>query len=121
MSIPVVDVSSVEESSVVQQIHDAFSTVGFVFITGHSIPRELVSYVGLIRHCVLFSVSRFRSCHSCPLQVDRACGEAAKFFTLPLESKLKYGRTPESKNNGYVSLELERYMYLLVNICSGPS
>ena len=47
-TIPVVDVSSainsVEGSDpVVQQIHDAFTTVGFVFITGHGIPRELVS------------------------------------------------------------------------------
>ena len=47
-SIPVVDVSSasgaVEGSDpVVQQIHDAFTTVGFVFITGHGIPRELVT------------------------------------------------------------------------------
>ena len=46
-SIPVVDLSSassaVEGSDpVVQQIHDAFTTVGFVFITGHGIPRELV-------------------------------------------------------------------------------
>ena len=46
MAIPVVDVSTAcseeVESGVVQQIHTAFSTVGFVFITGHGIPRQLV-------------------------------------------------------------------------------
>ena len=47
MSIPVVDIShwsGAVEDSLVQQIHDAFTTVGFVFITGHGIPRERVSY-----------------------------------------------------------------------------
>ena len=44
--------------------------------------------------------------HLCTLQVDHAFAEATKFFTLPVESKLKYGRTPDTKNNGYISLEL---------------
>lgn len=48
MSIPILDISSVnrhglEGSLVVQDMHAAFTTVGFVFITGHGIPRELVS------------------------------------------------------------------------------
>ena len=51
MAIPVVDVSTAcceeVESGVVQQIHTAFSTVGFVFITGHGIPRQLVRAVTL--------------------------------------------------------------------------
>ena len=47
MSIPVVNVSGVlsgviEKSPVLQQLHNAFTTVGFVFITGHGIPREMV-------------------------------------------------------------------------------
>ena len=53
MSLPVVDIShwsgAVEESPVVQQIHDAFTTVGFVFITGHGIPREMVSCITVYR------------------------------------------------------------------------
>ena len=48
MSIPVVDISSVDHglvgSPVVQDVHTAFTTVGFMFITGHGIPRELVSF-----------------------------------------------------------------------------
>jgi isopenicillin N synthase-like dioxygenase len=47
-SIPVVDFegvsSTLELSSCpqVEQIHSAFSTVGFVFIKNHGIPRKLV-------------------------------------------------------------------------------
>ena len=48
VSIPEVDVSelsakSVQESpNLLQQVHDAFRTVGFVFVCGHGIPREMV-------------------------------------------------------------------------------
>ena len=48
VSIPVVDVSelsaqSVQESpNLLQQVDDAFRTVGFVFVCGHGIPREMV-------------------------------------------------------------------------------
>ena len=44
MSIPVVNLSgsAVERDAVLQLIHDAFTTVGFVFVTGHTIPREVV-------------------------------------------------------------------------------
>ena len=40
MSLPIIDISSPD---VAQQFYEAFSTVGFAFITGHGIPRELVS------------------------------------------------------------------------------
>ena len=50
MAIPVVDFQSAVSSSgeglaaspVVQQLHAAFTTVGFVFLTNHGIDRKLV-------------------------------------------------------------------------------
>ena len=51
MSIPVVDVSteSIEENSaVLQQIHNAFTAVGFLFVRGHGIPREMVGAMSII-------------------------------------------------------------------------
>ncbi|XP_019857326.1 PREDICTED: uncharacterized protein LOC100636424 isoform X2 [Amphimedon queenslandica] len=64
----------------VQEIHSAFTTVGFVFITNHGIRRPLV---------------------------DEAFSVAKKFFELPHESKKKYSRTSTSGNNGYIEMEQE--------------
>jgi isopenicillin N synthase-like dioxygenase len=80
MSIPVVDLSteSIEENSaVLQQIHNAFTAVGFLFVRGHGIPREMI---------------------------DRVLEEAKQFFSLPQDLKSKYRRTANSNNNGYVAL-----------------
>ncbi len=49
MAIPVVDFQALSEKGVtpdlpvVEELHSAFSTVGFVFITNHGIDRKLVS------------------------------------------------------------------------------
>ena len=53
MSIPIVDVSGdvscrSPRGPVTQQIHDAFTAVGFVFITGHGIPGKTASSYALI-------------------------------------------------------------------------
>ena len=63
MSIPVVDIShwsGAVEDGLVQQIHDAFTTVGFVFITGHGIPRERVSYMMSVTQIV--TVNQYNLC-----------------------------------------------------------
>ena len=48
MAVPIIDLSgvnldSVERDPVLQQLHDALTTVGFIFVTGHGIPRDKVS------------------------------------------------------------------------------
>ena len=50
MSIPVVDIAEVLSSSegldscdAVEELHSAFTTVGFVFIRNHGIDKKLVS------------------------------------------------------------------------------
>ena len=47
MSIPVVDLSESsvkgDDIAVLREIHDAFTTVGFASVTGHSIPRDTVT------------------------------------------------------------------------------
>uniref|UniRef100_A0A1X7TWL7 Fe2OG dioxygenase domain-containing protein n=1 Tax=Amphimedon queenslandica TaxID=400682 RepID=A0A1X7TWL7_AMPQE len=86
MAVPVVDfkdvLSCLDVSTCpqVQEIHSAFTTVGFVFITNHGIRRPLV---------------------------DEAFSVAKKFFELPHESKKKYSRTSTSGNNGYIEMEQE--------------
>ena len=62
MSIPEVDISNRERSIVVQQIHEAFSTVGFAFITSHNIPKELVSlfFRSASGTTIMFSVDYFK-------------------------------------------------------------
>ncbi len=51
MAIPVVDFQALSAAEkgvtpdlpVIEELHSAFSTVGFVFITNHGIDRKLVS------------------------------------------------------------------------------
>ena len=43
------------------------------------------------------------------LQIDSVFSEAEKFFSLPRDTKCAYVRSAESNNNGYVSLQQERY------------
>ena len=47
--------------------------------------------------------------YACTLQIDSVFSEAGKFFSLPRDTKCAYVRSAESKNNGYVSLQQERY------------
>ena len=53
MVIPIIDLSRVNfdsleedqvEDLVLQQLHDALATVGFIFVTGHSIPQYKVGW-----------------------------------------------------------------------------
>ena len=48
------------------------------------------------------------------IQIDRLFGEAERFFSLPRDTKSKYCRTAESQNNGYVTLQEERYIHVFL-------
>ena len=92
-AIPVVDLSSyntlngkhLDESSpelnkLAQEIYEAFTTVGFVYVKNHGVPESEISG--------LFKVAK-------------------NFFDLPQEKKNKFARTSTSNNHGYVALGVE--------------
>jgi len=86
MSIPVTDFERILSCSeglsscdAVQELHSAFTTVGFVFIRNHGIDRRMI---------------------------DQAFEVTTQFFTHTVEEKEKYARMGND-NNGYVRLEKE--------------
>jgi isopenicillin N synthase-like dioxygenase len=65
-----------DKRGVAQQIYDAFSTVGWVYVKDHGIPQE---------------------------QVDNIFKLAKDFFDLPLETKLKWKLVDPVINQGYTA------------------
>ncbi|XP_077986047.1 uncharacterized protein LOC144440544 [Glandiceps talaboti] len=90
-AVPVVDFSaySVDRHSpdselfpkLIDDVHDAFTTIGFVYLTNHGIDERMIENV--------FTISR-------------------KIFELPPDVKMKYARPLDhSINHGYVGIEVE--------------
>ncbi|XP_077870010.1 uncharacterized protein LOC144362823 [Saccoglossus kowalevskii] len=65
----------------VDEVHYALKTIGFLYLTNHGIPQTLI---------------------------DNAFHQSANFFTLPTETKLKYSR-PDNSNHGYVAIGSELF------------
>ncbi|XP_077986048.1 uncharacterized protein LOC144440545 [Glandiceps talaboti] len=89
--VPVVDFSaySVDRNSpdselfpkLIDDVHDAFTTIGFVYLKNHGIDERTIKNA--------FTISR-------------------QFFELPTEVKVKYARPLDySSNDGYVGIEVE--------------
>ncbi|XP_002740221.1 uncharacterized protein LOC100367849 [Saccoglossus kowalevskii] len=63
----------------IDDVHNALKTIGFLYLTNHGIPQELI---------------------------DNAFKQSSKFFALPSETKNKYAR-PTNDNHGYVEIGRE--------------
>jgi isopenicillin N synthase-like dioxygenase len=74
--IPIVDLSRTrEETEIVSELLEAFTTIGFCTLVHHGIPKDLFPKA--------FQASR-------------------NFFELPIEAKLKYKYKTPSSNRGYI-------------------
>jgi isopenicillin N synthase-like dioxygenase len=83
-SIPVIDLSNGDESVVVEQLMDAFTTIGFCTLIRHGIPQNLID-------------DAFRASN-------------AFFNTLSTETKLKYRYRDQSSNRGYIPFGSESHL-----------
>ena len=86
------------------ELHEAFSTIGFVYLKGHGVAEGEVGPI-------LFVTSPPR--HSCLpfffFQISEIRNVGDQFFTLPTEVKERYQRPSDgSCYSGWVPLERER-------------
>lgn len=80
LSVPADGVDAKVLKEIADQLCNAFTTVGFVYLKNHGIPQNIVEEV--------FTTSK-------------------SFFEKPVEVKQKYAR-PADANHGWVSLEMEK-------------
>ena len=81
--IPVVDLSRTrEETEIVSELLEAFTTIGFCTLVHHGIPKDLF---------------------------PKAFRASRNFFELPIEAKLKYKYKTPSSNRGYIPYGAERH------------
>ena len=86
--IPIVDIAGLlggdeaAKREVAANIAKAASEVGFLYVTGHGIPSEMI---------------------------DRLCAQAAAFFALPVEAKQQYYIGKSRAHRGYVPVGEENF------------
>jgi isopenicillin N synthase-like dioxygenase len=79
-----------DKRAVAQQIYNAFSTVGWVYLKDHGIPQSRVNEIfSLVRTVYILS----------PLSTNQH--QAKSFFSLPLEEKATWQLQDASINQGY--------------------
>lgn len=84
MQIPTIDLSraEVEESVVIDQLVNAFETVGFATLINHGVGSTLI---------------------------DKAFAASKKFFSLSLDNKLKYAFQGHESNRGFIATGSETH------------